>query len=243
MLSSNGRISFRGHMELGTGAPPVTVDDFQGIWKYDGTDTRLKARSGSAAPEAGGGLYDMLPLNPSISPDGLISFYGTLRLGTGAPVVTASTNTGLWSEIGGGSARLLLRKGDTIVPGRTFRSGFAVTTSTVNTAALNAKLSTGSALLHLDVNTPAVQLTVVAEEGQAAPGGGAWIALDGNSSDPRLQRQRRSRFHRLGTRRQRLHPRHLQPPQQHRRGHLRSRRAGPCGRHRPRHRRSHLQRL
>ncbi|MBL9182540.1 MAG: choice-of-anchor D domain-containing protein [Verrucomicrobiaceae bacterium] len=186
VLSSSGNIAFRGHLEVGTGAPPVTVDDFQGIWKYDGTDTRLKARSGFAAPETGSALYDMLPLNPSISPNGLISFYGALRIGTGAPAVTASINQGLWSEIGGGSPRLLLRKGDTIVPGKTFRSGFAVTTSTVNTAALNAKLSSGTALLHLDVNTPAVLLTVVAEEGQAAPGGGTWIALDGNSSDPRL---------------------------------------------------------
>ncbi|MBL9184803.1 MAG: choice-of-anchor D domain-containing protein, partial [Verrucomicrobiaceae bacterium] len=186
VLSSNGRIAFRGFMEVGTGSPPVTVDDFQGIWKYDGTDTRLKARSGSAAPEAGGALYDMLPLNPSISPDGLITFYGALRIGTGSPPVTASTNYGLWSEIGGGTARLLLREGDPVVSGKFFRSGFTVTTSTVNTAALNAKITNGSALIHLDVNTPSVLLTVVAEEGQAGPGGGTWIALDGNSSDPRL---------------------------------------------------------
>jgi hypothetical protein len=186
VFSSNGHIGFRAHMELGTGTPPVTVNDFQGIWKYDGTDTRLKARSGSAAPDTGSALLDQLPLNPSISPDGLITFYGTLRIGTGAPAVTASTNYGLWSEIGGGSARLLLREGDVIVGGKTFRSGFAVTTSSANTAALNAKLSSGTALLHLDVNTPSVQLTVVAEEGQAGPGGGTWIALDGNSSDPRL---------------------------------------------------------
>ena len=90
------------------------------------------------------------------------------------------------SEIGGGSARLLLREGDVIVPGKTFRSGLAVTTSSANTAALNAKLSTGTVMIHLDVNTPSVLLTVVAEEGQAAPGGGTWVALDGNSSDPRL---------------------------------------------------------
>ena len=171
---------------LGTGSPPVTASNFQGIWRYDGTDTRLKARSGSTAPDTSNAFFDLLPLNPAISPSGLINFYGALRLGTGSPAVTASTNFGLWSEIGGGAVRLLLRKGDTIVPGKTFRSGFAVTASDVNTAALNAKLSSGSALLHLDVNTPTVQVTVVAEEGQSAPGGGTWIALDGNSSDPRL---------------------------------------------------------
>ena len=138
------------------------------------------------APDASNALFDMLPLNPSISPNGLISFYGALRLGTGSPVVTASANLGVWSEIGGGSLRLLLRKGDTVVTGKTFRSGWVVSASSVNTAALNAKLSSGTALVHLDVNTPSVLLTVVAEEGQNAPGGGTWVALDGNSSDPRL---------------------------------------------------------
>jgi parallel beta-helix repeat protein len=185
VLSSNGHIAFRGHLELGTGTPPVTVNDFQGIWRYDGTDTRLKARSGTAAPDSGGALYDILPLNPAISRNGLVTFFGGLRFGTGVPAVNASTNYGLWTEMGG-SARLLLREGDPVVSGKTFRSSFAVATSNANTAALNARLSSGTAMIHLDVNTPAVQLTVVAEEGQAAPGGGTWIALEGNASDPRL---------------------------------------------------------
>ncbi|MBL9182814.1 MAG: M36 family metallopeptidase [Verrucomicrobiaceae bacterium] len=186
VLASNGHIAFRGHLEIGSGTQPVTMGDFQGIWRFDGTDTRLKARSGSAAPESGGALFDMLPLNPAISPNGLITFYGTLRMGTGAPPVTSADNLGLWSELGGGAVRLLLRKGDTIVSGKTFRSGWAISGSSANTVALNAKLSSGTAVIHLDVNTPSVLLTVVAEEGQNAPGGGTWVALDGNSSDPRL---------------------------------------------------------
>ncbi|MBL9181935.1 MAG: cadherin-like beta sandwich domain-containing protein [Verrucomicrobiaceae bacterium] len=189
VMSNSGALAFRGHMEVGSGTPPVTVNDFQGIWKYDTVDTRLKARSGSAAPETGGALFDMLPLNPAISPSGFISFYGSLRMGTGIPEVTAADNQGLWSELGGGTLRLVLREGDN-VPGtsvaKTFRSGFAVTSSSANTLAINARLSSGTALLHLDVSAPATVVTVVAEEGQAAPGGGTWVALDGNSSDPRL---------------------------------------------------------
>ncbi|MFO1440531.1 MAG: IPT/TIG domain-containing protein [Verrucomicrobiaceae bacterium] len=185
VLSSNGNIAFRGFMEIGSGSPPVTANDFQGIWRFDGTDTRLKARSGSTAPDTGSALFDMLPLNPTISPSGLISFYGALRMGTGSPAVTASNNLGLWSELGGGSVRLLLREGAT-VGSSTFRNGWAITASDANTVALNAKLVTGTALVHIDASGGGSQLTVVAEEGQIAPGGGTWIALDGNSSDPRL---------------------------------------------------------
>ena len=189
VMSNSGALAFRGHLELGTGTPPVTVNDFQGIWKYDTVDTRLKARSGSVAPETGNALFDMLPLNPVISPSGFISFYGTLRMGTGSPAVSASYNAGLWSELGGSGLRLVIRKGDNI-PGassfKTFRNGFTVASSSSNTLALNTRLSNGSALLHLDLNAPATVVTLVAEEGQAAPGGGTWAALDGNSSDPRL---------------------------------------------------------
>ncbi|MFO1439750.1 MAG: choice-of-anchor tandem repeat NxxGxxAF-containing protein [Verrucomicrobiaceae bacterium] len=186
VLSSNGHIAFRGHLELGSGTPPVTPADFQGIWRYDGTDTRLKARSGSTAPDSDGASYDILPLNPAVSPNGLLTFFGGLRLGTGSPTVTASTNYGLWTEMGG-SIRLLLREGSTVVGVKTFRSSSAVAASNASTAALNARLSSGTAILHLDASGgfPA-QLTVVAEEGVTAPGGGTWTALDGNSSDPRL---------------------------------------------------------
>jgi hypothetical protein len=188
VLASNGSITFRGHMELNSGAPPVTANDFQGIWKYNGTDTRLKARSGTAAPGTGGALYDMLALNPTISPGGLITFFGTLRLNTGAPQVTNDNNYGLWSELGGGTVRLLLREGDSIGSSTFFR-GFNVASSDVNTVALNPQLASGSAMVHIDASGGGSQLTVVAEEGQSAPGGGTWSGLHGNSSDPRLSPQ------------------------------------------------------
>ena len=186
VISRNGNIAFRGHMEVGTGSVPVSVGDFQGIWVSDGTTTTLKARSGSVAPETGGALFDMLPLNPTINNQDFITFHGSLRLGTGSPVVTSANNQGLWTELGGGVPRLLVRKGDTIIGSKTYSSASNVAVSSVNTVALNSRLSSNSAVLHVDVNTPVALVTVLAETGQAAPGGGVWWQLEGNSSELRM---------------------------------------------------------
>jgi len=191
VISGNGAIAYRGHL---TGSS-VTADNFQGIWKSpDGTvaATTLVARSGITVEPSVGALFDILPLNPVINNASQTSFVGFLRVNSGSPAVTTSTDSGVWSELGTGGLKKLIREGDTLsgsTVGTVAPSG-GIAGST-NAAAFSIKLGTGSALVRVDVAGAVVTPSMVAKQGDTAPvktGGdpGTFDALGGNTSDPRM---------------------------------------------------------
>ncbi len=193
VLASSGALAFRAHLDTVGG---VTVNDFQGIWKSpDGTvaSTALVVRTGTTLePATGNALFDVLPLNPIINNAGQTSFIGMLRVNSGSPVVTTSSDTGAWSELGTGGLKKLMREGDTLAGstvGTVAPSTWIAGGSTA--AAFTIKLGTGSALVRVDVAGTTVTPSIIAKQGDAAPvqtGGdaGTFDALVGNTSDPRI---------------------------------------------------------
>ena len=209
VMASSGALSFRAHLNQVGG---VTALNYQGIWKSpDGTfaSTYLLARTGSDAPGTGSpnALFDVLPLNPYLDNLGQTTFIGFLRVGTGiGPVTTTSNDSGIWSEqaSGGTGPRLLLRQGDAVTGGTVTMvapSGWAgvslpATTSSTAYTAFNVQLdgntsTPGSALVRVTSTSAAVTPTVLAKQGDAAPGigaatGGTFDVMYGNSNDPRM---------------------------------------------------------
>ena len=191
-LASSGALAFRAHLTI---AGAVTANDFQGIWKStDGSigATSLVARSGiTSVPGVSGALFDILPLNPIINNAALTSFVGYLRVGTGG--VTASNDSGVWTELGTGGLKLVLREGDTL-GGNTMDtispSGWV--SGGTSAVAFSVRLApTGTAMVRATVAGATVTPVIVATQGVAAPvisGGtaGNFDNLGGNFSDPRM---------------------------------------------------------
>lgn len=192
-MASSGAMAYRGYLAI---SGSVTANNFQGIWKCtDGIlgDSTLVTRSGvTLEPSTGSALFDVLPLNPVINNAGQASFIGFLRVGSGSPAVTSSTDTGVWSELGTGGLKKLVREGDTL-------SGSTVSTVAPSTwiaegdtaAAFAVKLGTGSALVRVDVAGATVTPSFIVKEGDTAPvltGGdaGTFDSMVGNENDPRM---------------------------------------------------------
>ena len=206
VIAPNGALAYRAFLTLGGS---VTALNYQGIWKSpDGTfaSTYLLARTGSAAPGTTSALFDLLPLNPYIDNLGQNTFVGFLRVGTGTPVTDSTNDSGIWSEqaTAGTGPRLLLRQGDAVTGGTVTMvapSGWAgvslpATTSTTAYTAFNVQLNgntstPSSALVRVTSTSAAVTPTVLATQGDAAPGigaatGGTFDTMYGNSNDPRM---------------------------------------------------------
>ncbi|MBX7211831.1 MAG: NF038122 family metalloprotease [Verrucomicrobiaceae bacterium] len=116
-LSHNGNLVFPGYLLVGTGGVTSSPNNFMGLWKQPNAGTvSLLARSGNVAPGTGSALFDVLPQVPGISHGGEVSFLGSLVIGTGAVPVTSSSDTGIWTEVGGGGLKLVAREGSA-VPG------------------------------------------------------------------------------------------------------------------------------
>ena len=194
-LASSGALAFRAHLNLVGG---VTANDFQGIWKStDGSigGTSLVARSGiTAVPGVAGGVYNVLPINPIISNAAKTSFFGYLTVGGG---VTLANDSGLWSELGDGTLKKLLREGDalgadtlgTVGPSAWLSGGDSAVATTVRL--VTGTTITGSAIVRVVVAGASGTPTEVAKEGASAPvmsGGtaGNFDNLAGNYSDPRM---------------------------------------------------------
>ncbi|MDB6120542.1 MAG: hypothetical protein JWO08_4323, partial [Verrucomicrobiaceae bacterium] len=192
VMSGSGALAYRGHMALTGG---ITVNDFQGIWKTpDGSvaSASLVARSGVTQEPSVGALFDILPVNPIINNAAQASFVGLLRVNSGSPAVAISSDSGVWSELGTGGLKKLLREGDTL-SGSTVGTVAPSTwiTGSANAAAFGVKLGTGSALVRVDVAGTTVTPSIVAKEGDTVPvktGGdaGSFDSLVGNTSDPRM---------------------------------------------------------
>jgi hypothetical protein len=193
-LADNGYLVFPGTLEIGTGSPAVTLASSSGLWKTAGGNLFLLARSGTTVPDVASAQFATLPEVPGISAGGDVSFLGTLNIGTGG--VTVDNDTGLWSELGGTGLNLLLREDDN-VPGLAgvkvakFASGIYATATTgasTGQAAFSVTYkgaSTKTALLRASISGAATTISVVATEGEDAPGTAVDFAnLAGSYSDP-----------------------------------------------------------
>ncbi|MDB6120764.1 MAG: hypothetical protein JWO08_4545, partial [Verrucomicrobiaceae bacterium] len=144
--------------------------------------------------------YDVLPSNPYINNLAQLTFVGMLRVNTGddANKVTASTDTCVWSELGGGGLHKVLREGDSVAGGIASTlapDGWIGTSDAAGSAVFAVKLTDGgTALVKATalVSPPGLfTVATVAKQGAAAPavGGGTqgtFSHLAGNSSDPRM---------------------------------------------------------
>ncbi|HEY1081263.1 MAG TPA: choice-of-anchor D domain-containing protein, partial [Prosthecobacter sp.] len=107
-LAENGYLVFPGFLQ---GVPAGTDS---GIWKTAGANLFLMARTGTTVPDVPGATFATLPEVPWIDELGQVSFMASMTVGAGG--VTTANDSGLWSEVGGGGLRLLLREDDN-VPG------------------------------------------------------------------------------------------------------------------------------
>ena len=194
VLSESGAVAYRGYLLLSGG---VTVDNFQGIWNSpDGSygGLYLVARTGDAAPDTGGALFDVLPFNPVVNNSGLTTFISFLRINTGSPLVDTTTDSGVWSELGGAGLHKVLREGETITGGTV--TGVApsawLATSNAGHTVFNVKLNgSSSAMVRATISGASASLATLVQQGGAAPdvGGGTQGTFDsflGNTTDPRM---------------------------------------------------------
>lgn len=194
-LADNGYLIFPGYLEIGTGVPAVTAATASGLWKVGAGSLYLLARSGTTVPDVAGVQFGPLPEVPGISKEGEVSFLGSLVIN--GSTVTADTDTGLWSELGGAGLGLLIREDDT-VPGLSgvrvgkFASGiYATATTSASTGEAVFPVtyrgsSTKTALLRASVSGSSVAVSVVAQESETAPGaaGGTFGNIAGSYTDP-----------------------------------------------------------
>jgi hypothetical protein len=201
-LSQNGTLVFPGNLLVGFGTPPVTLNDFQGIWKENGTGLKLIARTGTIAPGTSTAVFNGLPSVPGISDNGDVTILGSLSVGVGG--TTVNNDTGLWTQVGSGttpSTFNLLARESWAIPGagggayviRKFASGAYATASfsaTQGAAAYSATVVGGpdktGIFLSLINNGTVTNSVALALEGNAAPGvsGQTFGALASSYSDP-----------------------------------------------------------
>ncbi len=195
-LAENGHLVFPGFLQLGSGSPAVTAASNSGIWKTAGGNLFLVVRTGTLVPDLPGTLFATVPEVPGVSDSGEVSMLSTLVIGSGG--VTTANDTGLWSEIGGGGLRLLLREDDNIpslagVKVGSFASGIYATARTgasTGEAVFSVTYkgaSTKTALLRTSVSGATTTVSVVAQEGELAPGtspAANYVSVAGSYSDP-----------------------------------------------------------
>ncbi|HAL71581.1 MAG TPA: hypothetical protein DCP71_07390 [Verrucomicrobiales bacterium] len=192
-LAENGHLVFPGFLQVGSGSPAVTAANASGIWKTASGNLFLVARTGTVVPDLPGTQFATVPEVPGLSETGEVTMLSSLVIGSG---VTTANDTGVWSEIGGGGLRLLLREGDAVpgMPGvliGSFASGIYATASTgVNSGDAIVSVtfkgaSTKTAVLRAQVSGATTTISVVAQESVAAPGTAAVYAnVAGSFTDP-----------------------------------------------------------
>ena len=201
-LTLDGSYVFAGSLIVEAGPPAVTANDAQGIWgKTDPSDTfRLLARSGNIAPGTGNALFNSFASNPFLTQDDDVTFLGALRVGTGAPTVTTSNDTGIWTTIGVLGANpqpaLAAREGSALQPPsntvltRFGAAGVAASgTGAGRILTFNGIQSNGkSGLFVMTMSTSGTPQAAVntAVEGSATPGAGGdlWDSFVSSSQEP-----------------------------------------------------------
>jgi hypothetical protein len=175
VMGAGGHVAFRGVLRTGVGG--VTTSNDLGIWSEGGGALALVAREGSQAPgvPAGANFRDFPFSLPSINAVGEVAFNGTLQIGPG---VTNSSDSGYWSQGGGGGLALLAREGDPApgVPGTNFAhlSGSIAINEPGQTAFLGSlQIGSGGVTINDDQGIWVERdggLELVAREGRQAPG-------------------------------------------------------------------------
>ena len=110
-INAAGSMSYVAELLLGG---DVTADNNRGLWLFDGTENRLAARTGSAAPTLAGTAFETLDA-PLLNDAGQLLFAGGLKTGVGG--VTASTAKGVWIADGVSEGAVVARSGTGGVPG------------------------------------------------------------------------------------------------------------------------------
>lgn len=194
-LAENGHLVFPGFLQVGSGSPAVSAANASGIWKTASGNLFLVARTGTVVPDLPGTQFATVPEVPGLSETGEVTMLSSLVIGSG---VTTANDTGVWSEIGGGGLRLLLREDDNVpslvgVKVGAFASGVFATARTGASAgeavfSVTYKgASTKTALLRTSVSGASTTVSVVAQEGEVAPGASPaanYVSVAGSYSDP-----------------------------------------------------------
>ena len=105
-ISSTGKVAFRGSLNAG-----VPFDQRDGIWVGSAdrsSPLTLVARSGTAAPGAGGATFSFPFNDPLVNAAGQVSFVD----GLSGPGTTSSNNLGLWTGMSPDSLTLVARAGN-----------------------------------------------------------------------------------------------------------------------------------
>ncbi len=195
-LADSGVLAYPGYLMIGSGSPAVTTANHSGIWKVVGGNPLLVARTGTTVPDVPGAWFATLPEVPGLSESGDVSLLASLVVGSSG--VTTANDMGAWSEIGGGGLRLLLREDDNIpslagVKVGSFASGIYATARTgasTGEAVFSVTYkgaSTKTALLRTSVSGATTTVSVVAQEGELAPGtspAANYVSVAGSYSDP-----------------------------------------------------------
>jgi hypothetical protein len=110
-LSLDGSLVFPGELQIGSGAPPVMAANDLGIWKLKAQmppdKLRLLVREGTPAVDTSFNFLALPTGAPAINRTGQSTFMAELD----AP---AAENTGLWTEVGDGTLRLVVQEGDDV---------------------------------------------------------------------------------------------------------------------------------
>lgn len=111
-INAGGALSYVGELQLGG---DVTSANNRGLWLFDGTESRLIARTGSAAvPTLPGTEFETLDV-PLLNDAAQLLFAGGLKTGVGG--VAANTAKGVWIANGISEGALVARSGVGGVPG------------------------------------------------------------------------------------------------------------------------------
>lgn len=140
-LNSDGALSYVGELQLGG---DVTAENNRGFWLFDGSENRLVARTGSAAPALPGTIFESLDV-PLLNDAGQLLFAGGLKAGVGG--VTAGNAKGVWIADGLTAGALVARSGVGGVPGAPaakFAEFGSLAFNASGVAALAATLEVGS---------------------------------------------------------------------------------------------------
>jgi len=166
-INELGQVAYQGQL-TGTG---VNSGNEIGIWR----DSRLIARQGDAAPGTAAGVSFGIPAPPLLNAAGQAAFEANLT-GTG---ITQSNNRGIWRD-----SSLIAREGDA-APGTAIGVSFAsVSLGGINAAGqvLYSGFLTGTGITLANSSGIWRDATLIVRTGQAAPGTGSGITINGVQS-------------------------------------------------------------
>lgn len=109
-INSAGQMAFAGELEL---AGSVSTENHRGIWRFDGENNSLVARTGDGASGVNNALFATLDA-PLLNDAGQVLFSGTMKPGVGG--VFGATARGVWIA-GVNGSNLVARSGVGGVPG------------------------------------------------------------------------------------------------------------------------------